>query len=125
MAKVTVKNLKRLEKQLRYLPDSVYDGCREATTESVTAVYNDMRSNAARHSGMLHGAIGRRVTGALRGAVGVFGARRAWWSALVEFGTSRTAAQPFAQPAAEAEVPRYPKRLRRHVGDALDKLRRM
>ncbi|WP_435107794.1 HK97-gp10 family putative phage morphogenesis protein [Nocardiopsis synnemataformans] len=123
MAKVTVKGLKRLEKQLRYLPDQIYDGCRDATTESVTAVYNGMRSRVPRASGMLHGAIGRRVIGALRGRVGVMGAARAWWAALVEFGTSRTAAQPFALPAAEAEAPEYPKRLRRHVGSALDKLR--
>ncbi|WP_017599200.1 HK97-gp10 family putative phage morphogenesis protein [Nocardiopsis lucentensis] len=123
MAKVTVKGLKKLERQLKYLPDQIYDGAKAATTESVTAVYKDMRSRVPRQSGQLHGAIGRRVRGALRGEVGVFGAKRAWWAALVEFGTSRTAAQPFAHPAAEAEAPKYSDRLRRHVGSALDKLR--
>lgn len=124
MAKVTVRNLKRLEKQLKYMPDEIYDGCRAATAESVNAVYEDMRNRVPRKSGMLRGAIGRRVTGALRGRVGIFGRRRAWWGALVEFGTSRTPAQPFAGPAAEAEAARYPGRLRRHVGKALDDLRK-
>ncbi|MFD0773373.1 HK97-gp10 family putative phage morphogenesis protein [Streptomonospora algeriensis] len=119
---VSVHGLKSLEKKLKDLPDEIHAGAKEATTESVDAVYDDMRDNVARSSGMLHGAIGKRVTGALRGRVGIFGKRRAWWGALVEFGTRNTPAQPFAQPAAEREVPRFPERLKRHIGKHLDKL---
>ncbi|MDA2805704.1 HK97-gp10 family putative phage morphogenesis protein [Nocardiopsis suaedae] len=114
--------LKALEKKLKELPDEIHAGAKEATTESVEAVYKDMRENVPRNSGMLRGAIGKRVSGALRGRVGIFGRKRAWWGALVEFGTSKTPAQPFAQPAAEAEKPRYPERLTRHIGKHLDNL---
>lgn len=119
---VSVRGLKPLEKKLKELPDEMYQGAREATTESVDAVYDDMRDNVARKSGMLRGAIGKRVTGALRGRVGIFGKRRAWWGALVEFGTRNTPAQPFAEPAAEKERPRFPGRIRRHIGKHIDKL---
>lgn len=120
--RVTVHGLEELERKLKQLPHEVRDGAKEATKESVTAVYKDMRRGVPRASGMLHGAIGRRIKGPLRGEVGVFGKRRAWWGALVEFGTSRTPAQPFAEPAAVREMPRYPERLIRAIRKHLRKL---
>lgn len=114
-ARITVKGLKELERKLRRLPAGMESGAEVAVKASAEAVYDDMRQGAPRSSGRLRDAIGRRQRGPLSVEVGVLGARRAWYAALVEFGTSSRPATPFAEPAARSEEQRFPDRIARAV----------
>ncbi|WP_344014120.1 HK97-gp10 family putative phage morphogenesis protein, partial [Nocardiopsis exhalans] len=90
-----------------------------ATKEEAEEVYEAMRSNVVRNSSMLHGAIGRRQLSPLSIHVGVLGAKRAWWGALVEFGTSTRPATPFAEPAAREAEQRYAERMAQFLNKKL------
>lgn len=117
-AKVTIDGLRKLERKLERLPKELEHEAETATKDEAEKVYDSMREtagNVARASGMLHGAIGRRQRGPLSMEVGVLGAKRAWWSALVEFGSSTRPATPFAEPAARESEARYPETMAKYL----------
>lgn len=117
--KVTVKGLRELERKLEKLPRDLESEAEVATKAEAEEVYKAMRSKVPRTSGTLRGAIGRRRKGPLSYHVGVFGAKRAWWGALVEFGTSQKPARPFAEPSAREAEDRYPKRMAQFLNKKL------
>lgn len=116
---VQIKGLRELERKLQKLPRGLESEAETATKEEAAEVYKAMRSKVRRVSGTLRGAIGRRRKGPLSFHVGVFGAKRAWWGALVEFGTSQKPARPFADPAAREAEARYPKRMAKYLNRQL------
>lgn len=116
---VQIKGLKELERKLRQLPKDMESEAEVATKAEAEEVYQAMRKGAPTASGMLEGAIGRRQKGPLSMEVGVFGAKRAWWGALVEFGTSTRPATPFAEPAAREAEQRYPARMAKYLNKRL------
>ena len=116
---ITIEGLAELDAKLRQLPKDLESAAEVANKEAAKSVYDDMRANAPRASGLLDGAIGQRQTGPLSMEVGILGARRAWWGALVEFGTIDRPATPFAEPAARAEEARYPARMAKAINSRL------
>lgn len=117
--KVTIKGLRELERKLEKLPRDLESEAEVATKAEAEEVYTAMRANVVKVSGTLRGAIGRRRKGPLSYHVGVLGAKRAWWGALVEFGTSQKAARPFAEPAAREAEQRYPDRMAKYLNKKL------
>lgn len=117
--KVTIKGLRELERKLEKLPKDLESGAETATKAEAEEVYNAMRAKVPKVSGTLRGAIGRRRMGPLSYHVGVLGAKRAWWAALVEFGTSQKPARPFAEPAAREAEGRYSKRMAQFLNKKL------
>ncbi|WP_017612113.1 HK97-gp10 family putative phage morphogenesis protein, partial [Nocardiopsis salina] len=117
--RIKVEGLEELERKLRHLPRSLESEAEVATRDEAEEVYEAMRDRVPVASGTLRGAIGRRQTGPLTMEVGVFGARRAWWSALVEFGTSTRPATPFAEPSAREAEQRYPDRMAKFLNTEL------
>lgn len=118
-AKVTVKGLRDLERKLQQLPRDLESEAEAATKAEADEVYKSMRARVPQSSGTLRGAIGRRQQGPLSMEVGVLGARRAWWGALVEFGTSTRPATPFAEPAAREAEGRFPARMAKFLNRRL------
>lgn len=117
--KVTIKGLRELERKLEKLPREMESEAESATKAEAEEVYNAMRGNVVRNSSMLHGAIGRRRMGPLSYHVGVLGAKRAWWAAIVEFGASTRPATPFAEPAAREAEARYADRMAQFLNKKL------
>lgn len=116
---VQIKGLRELERKLEKMPRELESEAEAATKAEAEEVYDSMRDRVPVSSGTLRGAIGRRQKGPLSMEVGVFGARRAWWSALVEFGTSTRPATPFAEPAAREAETRYVKRMAQFLNKKL------
>lgn len=117
--KVVVKGLRELERKLEKLPRDLESEAEAATKEEAEEVYTAMRDKVPKASGTLRSAIGRRQLSPLSIHVGVLGAKRAWWAALVEFGTSQKPARPFAEPAAREAEQRYPKRMAKFLNRRL------
>lgn len=113
---ITVKGLDRLRDKLAELPAAVREGAVGAVTDETEAVADDMREGAPVRTGELRDSIVSDVDEAALAGRARATARHA---TFVEHGTSSTAAQPFAQPAAEASRRRFPKRVRDAVGPAL------
>lgn len=116
---VQIKGLRELERKLQRMPRELESEAEAATKQEAEEVYEDMRSRVPTSSGALRGALGRRQEGPLSMEVGVLGARRAWWGALVEFGTSQRPARPFAEPSAREAERRYPRRMARFLNRRL------
>lgn len=117
--RVQIKGLRELERKLQKMPRELESEAETATKDEAEEVYEAMRAGVPTASGTLRGAIGRRQEGPLSMEVGVLGAKRAWWGALVEFGTSMRPATPFAEPAAREAEARYPKRMARFLNRRL------
>lgn len=116
---IAIKGLRELERKLEKMPRELESEAETATKAEAEEVYTAMRDNVVRHSSMLHGAIGRRQLGPLSIHVGVLGAARAWWGALVELGTSTRPATPFAEPAAREAESRYVDRMAKYLNRRL------
>lgn len=116
---VQIKGLRELERKLQKLPRDMESEAETATKAEAEEVYKSMRDKVPTSSGTLRGAIGRRQKGPLSMEVGVLGAKRAWWGALVEFGTRTRPATPFAEPAAREAEARYPKRMAKYLNRRL------
>lgn len=116
---VQIKGLRELERKLEKLPRELESEAGAATKDEAQEVYDAMRERVPTASGTLRGAIGRRQKGPLSMEVGVLGAQRAWWGALVEFGTSTRPATPFAEPAAREAEGRYPDRMAKFLNKRL------
>lgn len=116
---VQIKGLRELERKLEKMPRELESEAEVATREEAEEVYEAMRDRVPVSSGTLRGAIGQRQQGPLSMEVGVFGAKRAWWSALVEFGTSTRSATPFAEPSAREAEQRYPDRIAKFLNKKL------
>src|SRR5690625_1550745 len=117
--RVQIKGLRELERKLQRMPRELESEAETATKDEAEDVYEAMRASVPTASGTLGGAIGRRQKGPLSMEVGVLGAKRAWWGALVEFGTSMRPATPFAEPAAREAEARYPKRMAKFLNRRL------
>jgi HK97 gp10 family phage protein len=117
--KVTIKGLRELERKLEKLPRELESEAETATKAEAEEVYKAMREAAPKASGMLEGAVGRRRMGPLSYHVGVLGAKRAWWAAIVEFGASTRPATPFAEPAAREAESRYANRMAKYLNGML------
>lgn len=117
--KVTIKGLRQLERKLEKLPRELESEAETATKAEAEEVYNAMRDNVVKVSGTLRGAIGRRRMGPLSYHVGVLGAKRAWWGAIVELGASTRPATPFAEPAAREAESRYVDRMAKFLNNKL------
>jgi HK97 gp10 family phage protein len=118
-----IDGLEELRRALVATPKKTRAALRDMLHESADAVAASAKRNAPRDRGDLASAItvlGRGLTwraGIERGSTGGRRGHRTHvdpsiYGQFVEFGTSRTTAQPFMKPAAEGETNRLPGRLR-------------
>jgi len=114
-----VQGATELTKKLQALPEAANKGARAATKAETEAVADDMRRGVPRDTGKLQESIQAEFDPKTISGKAVATAPHAQ---IVENGTVRQRAQPFAQPAAERSRKRFPKRVAKEVGAAMDKL---
>ena len=111
-SKVTIEGLEGLERKLDELSAAVARGERRAVRDEVDELADDMRRGAPRDTGALIESIQGEVSASgLSGTV----AATARHAPFVEHGTSDTAAQPYAMPAAERARVRFVARVKREI----------
>lgn len=118
MAKTRLEGLDKLGDALHKAADSARKSSEAAIAAEVDAVRDDMRRTVPVNSGELRDSIRGRAMG-LKGEVRA----TARHSLFVEFGTSRTPAQPYGAPAAVRSRARLPKRLAQTVKTAVERKR--
>lgn len=102
-----------LYKDLARLSGQVGDAVRRAVTASAEAVAADARPNVPVLTGTARADLDVEVgKGGTSAGVGY---RDVYYGRFVEFGTKDMPAQPALGPAAEAERPRFPERVRNEV----------
>lgn len=112
---ISVEGLDKLAKKLRKLPDVLEAGAAAAVKETTRFTANEMRRRAPRDTGALQDSIVAETKKA-RGPRPVGIARAtAPHAHLVNDGTSRQKAQPFANEAAEAGRREFPKIAKREI----------
>ncbi|MFJ6019782.1 HK97-gp10 family putative phage morphogenesis protein [Nocardiopsis alba] len=117
--RVETRGVNQLRKRLRELSSEVRDGAIAAVTEAGDSVAKDMENNVPVDQGDLRSSISSEVNrGNLVAEVGPRGSD-VYYGYFQEFGTANMPANPFAQPAYEAERKRFPGRMRKHVGKRL------
>ena len=133
--KFKMEGLSELQSSLRKLPDKLRENAlKNASAAGARVIRDDAKRRVPVDSGQLRDSIvvartfrqrGRRVR--LRGAVviGIKGGAR-FYAHLIEFGTSRRAAEPFMRPALDAMAPKALKamagKLAKEINKAAGKL---
>ncbi|QVQ51302.1 HK97 gp10 family phage protein [Spiractinospora alimapuensis] len=115
----TIVGLPELKRKLRQIGPTVVAEAGRVVAAEAGRVEEEMSASAPRASGTLQGAIDSRQRDRLTHEVGVLGARRAWYAAMVEFGTSARPASPFAEPAARVAEARFPQEMASALNRAL------
>lgn len=110
---VTIKGERELVAALERVAERAVSAGDEATEESAEAFAADMRSRAPVDTGTLVGGIGVEDAGDGTREVGV---RDVAHAPYVEFGTSRSPAQPYATPAAEVARSQHAARVAAKLG---------
>ena len=118
--RIGVEGLDELKKRLDRLGEQIEAGVLKAVEESAQAVRTDARSSVRVDTGRLQrGLIVRINRSKLTAEVGWFD-KDLYYAAFQEFGTSSVPANPALTGAAEAERPRFVRRLteevRREIG---------
>lgn len=109
MGKSTIVGLSKMKADLARAAAKIQQAADDAVDEGAEAVAQGMRAGAPVDTGeLVDGIAVRPAEDGVGKDVGVFDVGHA---GFVEFGTEDTPAQPFAQPAAEAERRRLPKRV--------------
>ena len=108
--KIQVEGLDALFGKLDELPDKMRRGAERAVRDETEEVTQDMRDSVPVRTGALRNGMQAEVDGLAGRAVST-----APHSFVIEGGTSRQPAQPFAQPAAERSRVRFPDRVAREV----------
>jgi HK97 gp10 family phage protein len=119
--RLQVAKQRKLRAALQQLPDDMRKGVKKSVRGAAMAVRKDARKFVPERTKALRKSIGFKV--AKDGlSARVFPKMR--YSAWVEHGTEAQAAQPYMRPAAEAERPRFAKRMSQDVHDALKAYRK-
>lgn len=113
---IEVARKKKLRAALESLPDDMRKGVRKAVRESALSVRKDARRTVAVLTKALRKSIKFKVA---KDGLSATVMPTEYYGTFVEHGTESMEAQPFMRPAAEAERPRFPKRISKDVHDAL------
>jgi HK97 gp10 family phage protein len=109
----------QLLKKLRKLGPALDDRLRKATTRSAQDVANDARAFVPVRLGKLRDGITFTLhKQGFQAAVGVFD-KKLFYASFVEFGTSRTSAQPFLFPAYRLNLKRIKGRYSRAINKSV------
>lgn len=116
-----VARAKKLRAALEQLPEDMRKGVRKALRESSMAVRKEARKYVPERTKALRKSIKFKVS---KDGLSSVVRPTLYYGTFVEHGTKRQEAQPFMRPAAEAERPRFPKRISKDVHDALKAYRK-
>jgi HK97 gp10 family phage protein len=111
---VTVEGLDRLRSRLEKLPDEMRKGAEKAVRDETEEVAQDMRDSVPVDTGALRDGMQAESDGLSGKATST--AAHSW---VVEAGSSKMPARPFAQPAAERSRVRFPDRVSAAVREEL------
>ncbi|GGQ07773.1 HK97 gp10 family phage protein [Actinomadura coerulea] len=124
MARVTMRidnrELRRISRRLDEVPERIKQGAHAAVEESGEAVRSATERTVGVHSGRLKRRVRMKLLGrmGLTADVGWFDSDT-YYARFPELGTSSITANPVLTRAAEAERPVFPRRVQRHIEDAL------
>lgn len=120
MARVTVRVVgrERLIKRLKSVLLDTRDGVREEAEEAANRIQRRAKEFVPVDTGRLRDSI--RVTQTGKASFNVGPGDEVEYAEYVEFGTSRSPAQPYMRPALEAERREFPAAVRRRVRTEMD-----
>jgi HK97 gp10 family phage protein len=116
-----VAKAQKLRAALKQLPEDMRKGVKKALRESAMAVRKDARKRVAVRTKALRKSISFKVA---KDGLSAKVFPKKHYGTWVEHGREGQEAQPFMRPAAEAERPRFPKRISKDVHDALKAYRK-
>lgn len=120
IARVDSRDLARIQRRFRELPDRITEGAQEAVKESGETVREKVARNVRVWRGRLRDRVRVRFVGALglTADVGWFD-EDTYYAQFQEFGTSSITADPVLTRAGIEEENEFPRRLQRHIEDRL------